>query len=77
MRLTPTAGAAENIALLREPDSGRRHRLRQGGAEPSVAHRRRRRRNDGLVSLGSLFYEPVWLFYRGDSAERLLQGARS
>jgi len=25
------------------------------------------------VSLGSLFYEPVWLFYRGDAAERLLK----
>ena len=30
---------------------------------------------DGLVSLGSLFYEPVWLFYRSDSAQRLLAGA--
>ena len=29
--------------------------------------------DEALVSLGSLFYEPVWLFYRSDSAQRLLQ----
>jgi hypothetical protein len=27
----------------------------------------------GLVSLGSVFYEPLWLFYRTDSAQRLLK----
>ena len=26
-----------------------------------------------LISLGSLFYEPVWLFYRTESAQRLLK----
>ena len=26
-----------------------------------------------MVSLGSLFFEPVWLFYREDSAQRLLK----
>ena len=55
-----------------------RHRLRAG--------RRRRERPrssaddadaDGLVSLGSLFHEPVWLFYRGDAAERLLKAPRA
>ena len=30
-------------------------------------------RDDELVSLGSLFYEPVWLFYREDAAQRLLK----
>ena len=29
-----------------------------------------------LVSLGSMFYEPVWLFYRTDSAQRLLKGEK-
>ena len=32
--------------------------------------------DDGLVSLGSLFYEPVWLFYRDDSAQRLRRRRR-
>jgi hypothetical protein len=31
---------------------------------------------DALVSLGSLFHEPVWLFYREASAQRLLQADR-
>jgi hypothetical protein len=33
--------------------------------------------NEGLMSLGSLFYEPVWLFYREDSARRLLSAPRA
>ena len=33
--------------------------------------------NEGLMSLGSLFYEPVWLFYREDSARRLLKAAHA
>lgn len=27
----------------------------------------------GLVSLGSMFYEPVWVFYRGETIDRLSQ----
>ena len=71
VELRSTQGAAENLQLLEDPDFGRRHRVRAG--------RCRRRRaaadeadDDRLVSLGSLFYEPVWLFYRADSAQRLL-----
>ena len=75
VRLRKTAGAAENIALLREPGGDVDIAFVQGGADDDrprasddgdVA-------DDGLVSLGSLFYEPVWLFYRSDSAERLLK----
>jgi TRAP-type uncharacterized transport system substrate-binding protein len=74
VRLKKTAGAAENIALLRQPDGEVDIAFVQGGAddalptsgdEGDVA-------DDGQVSLGSLFYEPVWLFYRADAAERLL-----
>lgn len=34
--------------------------------------------NDGLLSLGSVFYEPVWVFYRGPRISKLteLQGKR-
>jgi len=54
-----SAGAVENLERLRDPDSGVDVALVQSGLlgeEPA----------DGLVSLGSLFYEPVWLFYRED-----------
>jgi TRAP-type uncharacterized transport system substrate-binding protein len=74
VELRPTQGAAENLALLRDPDSGVDIAFAQGGATEQ--------RNPGdddpdedLRSLGSLFYEPVWLFYREDSAARLLPGS--
>jgi TRAP-type uncharacterized transport system substrate-binding protein len=78
VELRATQGAAENLRLLREPNSGVDIAFVQGGAGD-----RMRRQADSvapaddddegdLVSLGSLFYEPVWLFYRTDAAERLL-----
>lgn len=73
VELRATQGSAENLALLRDPASGVDVAFVQGGSsgrravdEPA---------NEPLVSLGSVFVEPVWLFYRADSAERLLEGA--
>ena len=75
VRLRKTAGAAENIALLRQPGGDVDIAVVQGGAEDDrpLARADGDAEDDGLVSLGSLFYEPVWLFYRGDAAERLLK----
>jgi len=74
VRLRRTAGAAENIALLRQPGGDVDIAFVQGGADetPPAAGDEADVADDGQVSLGSLFYEPVWLFYRADSAERLL-----
>jgi ABC-type nitrate/sulfonate/bicarbonate transport system substrate-binding protein len=71
VELRNTQGAAENLALLRNPGSGVDLAFVQGGADAE-------RRNDdavddGLRSLGSMFYEPIWLFYRAESAQRLLK----
>ena len=71
VELRPTQGAAENLQLLRDPGSGVDIAFVQGGADEQL--RAIDADDEGLVSLGSLFYEPVWLFYRGDAAERLLQ----
>lgn len=71
VELRATHGAADNLALLDDPASGVDIAFVQGGADD----RRRRSADEDeerLVSLGSLFYEPVWLFYREDSANRLL-----
>lgn len=71
VELRPTQGAAENLQLLRDPASGVDIAFVQGGADDLP-----KAQNDDdaqLVSLGSLFYEPVWLFYRTDSAQRLLK----
>jgi TRAP-type uncharacterized transport system substrate-binding protein len=74
VRLRETAGAAENAALLREPGGAVDIAFVQGGADDSVATSGDEGDvpDDGQVSLGSLFYEPVWIFYRADAAERLL-----
>lgn len=69
VELRNTQGAAENLALLRDEASGVDLAFVQGGAaEPSA--------DEHLVSLGSMFHEPVWLFYRADSAKRLLKQPR-
>lgn len=75
VELRPTQGAAENLALLRDPHSGVNIAFVQGGADRESEAERREREEAGtqseLVSLGSAFYEPVWLFYRADAAKRL------
>lgn len=70
VQLRNTAGAAENLRLLLDPASGVDLAFVQGGAGERA---RKEADADALVSLGSLFYEPVWLFYREDSAQRQLK----
>ena len=73
VELRATAGASENLKLLRDDNSGVDIAFVQGGAdEKQLAIDEQ---EEELVSLGILFYEPVWLFYREDSAKRLLKGA--
>jgi TRAP-type uncharacterized transport system substrate-binding protein len=76
VELRATQGAAENLALLRDPNSGVDIAFVQGGADargrPADAGANGGRDAE-LQSLGNLFFEPVWLFYREDSARRLLR----
>ncbi|ADU38421.1 TAXI family TRAP transporter solute-binding subunit [Variovorax paradoxus] len=62
VELKPTSGSSENLELLRKggADVGF---VRGGGSADPVADE-----EAGLSSLGSLFFEPIWLFYRADSA---------
>jgi ABC-type nitrate/sulfonate/bicarbonate transport system substrate-binding protein len=74
VELRETQGAAENLQLLRDPAAGVDLAFVQGGGDSEHASAEdAEAANAGLVSLGSLFYEPVWLFYREDSAKRLLK----
>src|ERR1043165_3087989 len=59
VRLVPTAGAQENLALLRDPRSGVSIALLQGGTIGTADAA-------GLDSLGTVFYEPLWWFHRRD-----------
>ena len=72
VELRHTQGSAENLKLLRDPHSGVDLAFVQGGADLEVGTDA----EAGLVSLGSLFYEPVWVFYRAD-AERKALGERT
>ena len=58
LRLSPSAGAVENAARLRDPQSGIGIAIIPGGITTG-------QESPGLVSLGTLFYEPLWLFYHG------------
>ena len=71
VELRNTQGTLENLALLRDPKSGVDLAFVQDGVEPPRVSDDAL--NADLMSLGSLFYEPVWLFYREDSAQRLLK----
>lgn len=67
--LTHSEGSAANLQLLR--DGKVDLAFVQGG----TAELRPEDRDD-LISLGSLFVEPIWLFYRADSAKRLTRRDR-
>ena len=70
VELRRSAGSGENLRLLQTPGSGVDVAFMQGGTwQPPPGETED---SSGLVSLGSLFHEPVWLFYREDSAQRLL-----
>ncbi len=70
VQLRNTQGSAENLALLQQAGSGVDIAFVQGGTwqkpagtDPDA--------DPGLQSLGRMFHEPIWLFYRSDSARRL------
>ena len=75
VELRATQGAAENLALLRDANAGVDLAFVQGGAEPErrMGSDDEGAAGDGLVSLGSMFYEPVWLFYREAAARQSLK----
>lgn len=73
VELRNTQGAAENLALLRDPSSEVQIAFVQGGADELPQGTDADEDEPSLVSLGSMFFEPVWLFYREDAAQRLLK----
>ena len=72
VELRGTQGAAENLRLLRDPASGVDLAFVQGGAGDALYAIDEVHEDTGLVALGNLFYEPVWLFYREDAARHAL-----
>lgn len=56
---TPSVGSTENLARLRDPAQDIDAAFIQGGTA-------RVQEDDSLLSLGSLYYEPLWIFYRSE-----------
>jgi len=63
LELRNTAGSAENLKLLGAASSGVDVAFVQGSMKSLV-------QDTDLVSLGSLFFEPLWIFHRRDLAVR-------
>lgn len=64
LRLSPSAGAVAYVERLRDPKSGVSVAIVPGGITT-------RRESPELISLGTLFYEPLWIFSRrGALSER-------
>ena len=58
LELRETHGGVENLELLRDPTSGVSVALAQGGLTSATE-------SPDVRSLGTVFYEPVWIFLRG------------
>ncbi|MCC7546224.1 MAG: C4-dicarboxylate ABC transporter substrate-binding protein [Burkholderiales bacterium] len=64
IELRSSAGSLENVARLTDPESDVDVGFLQAGTAFAV-------NAPELVSLGSLYYEPLWVFYRGPAIEDL------
>ncbi|HEY6965928.1 MAG TPA: TAXI family TRAP transporter solute-binding subunit, partial [Burkholderiales bacterium] len=70
VELRNTAGSRENLRLLQDAKSGVEIAFVQGGSTESVRAPADEDRDTGLMSLGSMFYEPVWIFYRAKAGKK-------
>jgi TRAP transporter TAXI family solute receptor len=67
LEVRTSSGSVENVARLRDPDSDVSLAFVQGGVATAEEA-------PELVTLGSLYYEPLWVFYRGkETLDRLSQ----
>lgn len=65
VELRPSSGSVENLKRVADPESGVDVALVQGGvADPSQEY--------GVASLAAIYYEPLWIFYRGTAELTLL-----
>ena len=71
----PTRGSSENRRLLRDSAQTADLAFVRGGSSDVARAADEEQGGVPLVSLGSLYLEPVWLFYRSDAAKRLNRDA--
>ena len=63
LKLVPTAGAVESVARLQDPRSGVSIAIIPSGVTDE-------QKSPDLISLGTLYYEPLWGFSRGRAVRR-------
>jgi TRAP-type uncharacterized transport system substrate-binding protein len=66
LRLVPSAGAVESVARLRDPKADISIAIIPNGVT-------NQRESPELVSLGTIYYEPLWVFSRGRPLQRYEQ----
>jgi TRAP transporter TAXI family solute receptor len=67
LEVMPSAGSVENIKRLLDDSAGVQVALLQGGTATT-------KEAPGVISLGRVYLEPLWVFYRGlDTLDRLSQ----
>lgn len=69
LKLVESAGAVENLKRLNDPHSGVSVALMQNGLTTE-------KDSPNLVSLGTVAYEPTWLFYQGTAPGVHFEGLR-
>ena len=69
--LQPSSGSRENLRLLHDVKKSVDLAFVQGGSSDAARALDEKEGEVELSSLGSLFYEPVWLFYRSEKAKSL------
>ena len=66
LEVRTSAGSPENVKRLLDPNSGVQVALLQGGTTNSE-------QSPGIMSLGRIYLEPMWVFYRSDATwDRLM-----
>jgi TRAP-type uncharacterized transport system substrate-binding protein len=74
--LKPTSGSCENLQLLHDKKQPVDFAFVLGGSCDSARTEDEEKDDAHLMSLGSLFYEPVWVFYRAEKAKSLNRDAQ-
>jgi TRAP-type uncharacterized transport system substrate-binding protein len=75
VELRPTMGSLQNRRLLRDPKERVDLAFVQGGSNDGTQANDKKEEMEELVSLGTLAYDPVWIFYRIESAKKLNKDA--
>jgi TRAP-type uncharacterized transport system substrate-binding protein len=83
VELRSTVGSRENLRLLQDPKSDIEIAFVQGGSGESRREAALKAGKDaddlddaGVMSLGTMFYEPLWLFYSEATAKKLNREGR-